>query len=226
MTDQLHLTEEERHARADGTLPPERSPSVEAHLARCEECASDVASIERLMTKAHQTPLPPASLDELWPAIRERIDERKLVPLTRDVEDGGVVPRRSSPRRWITLAVAAAAAALAITLTSLRERASKAKASEPPSVAQPGAPLFTAGDSVRAYEAEARMLLNRLELQRALLRPEAAHALDRDLGAIDAAIAELKDAIVRDPNNPALRQLLASSYRQKVELLKRVGNAS
>jgi len=39
------------------------------------------------------------------------------------------------------------------------------------------------------------------------------------------AIAELKDAIVRDPNNPALRQLLATSYRQKVELLKRA-NAS
>jgi len=38
---------------------------------------------------------------------------------------------------------------------------------------------------------------------------------------VDVAIAELKDAIARDPNNPALRQLLATSYRQKVELLKR-----
>ena len=37
------------------------------------------------------------------------------------------------------------------------------------------------------------------------------------------AILELKEAIARDPNNPALRRLLASSYKQKVDLLKRVG---
>ena len=39
------------------------------------------------------------------------------------------------------------------------------------------------------------------------------------------AIAELKDAIAHDPNNPSLRRLLALSYRQKVDVLKRVGNA-
>ena len=225
MTDQLHLTEEERHARADGTLPPDRIPAIDAHLAGCEECASDVARIERLMTRAHHTPLPSASLDELWPAIRERIEERKLVPFVRDVESPGVAPKRGRALRRIAL-VTAAAAALAITVTSLRVRTSKAKASEPPSVVQPAGPFIAATDSARAYEEEARILLDRLELQRAMLRPEAAQALERDLHAIDAAIAELREAIARDPNNPALRQLLASSYRQKVELLKRVGNAS
>src|SRR5205823_196499 len=64
------------------------------------------------------------------------------------------------------------------------------------------------------------------ELQRALLRPETRASLDRDLRTVDVAIAELKDAVARDPNNPALRRLLASSYRQKIDLLKRVGNAS
>ena len=58
-----------------------------------------------------------------------------------------------------------------------------------------------------------------------MLRPDTRAALDRDLRAVDVAIAELKAAIARDPNNPALRQLLASSYKQKVDLLKRVGNA-
>jgi len=51
-------------------------------------------------------------------------------------------------------------------------------------------------------------------------------ALDRDLKVVDVAIAELKDAVARDPANPALRQLLAASYRQKVDLLKRASNAS
>ena len=86
--------------------------------------------------------------------------------------------------------------------------------------------LIAAADSAHLYEEEAQTLLNKLELQRAMLRPEAAEALDRDLHVVDVAIAELKDAIARDPSNRALRQLLASSYRQKVDLLKRVANAS
>jgi hypothetical protein len=49
--------------------------------------------------------------------------------------------------------------------------------------------------------------------------------IDRDLKTIDGAIDELKLAIANDPRNLALRQLLASSYRQKVDLLKRAGNA-
>ena len=56
--------------------------------------------------------------------------------------------------------------------------------------------------------------------------PEARSSVDHDLRVIDDAIAEVKDALVRDPNNPALRRLLASSYRQKVELLKRANGAS
>jgi cytochrome c-type biogenesis protein CcmH/NrfG len=70
------------------------------------------------------------------------------------------------------------------------------------------------------------MLLNQLELRRSMLRPEAVVAIDHDLRVVDSAIAELKEAIAHDPNNPALRRLLASSYRQKVDVLKRVGNAS
>ena len=85
--------------------------------------------------------------------------------------------------------------------------------------------LRAVADSTRAYEAEAQILLDRLEIQRATMRPEARAAIDRNLHTVDVAIAELKDAIARDPNNPALRQLLATSYRQKVELLKRA-NAS
>jgi hypothetical protein len=59
-----------------------------------------------------------------------------------------------------------------------------------------------------------------------MMRPETAASIDRDLKVIDQAIDELKVAIASDPRNPALRQLLASSFKQKVELLKRAGNAS
>jgi hypothetical protein len=51
-------------------------------------------------------------------------------------------------------------------------------------------------------------------------------AIDDDLKTVDLAIAELQAAVARDPRNPALRTMLASSYRQKVDVLKKISNAS
>ena len=62
-------------------------------------------------------------------------------------------------------------------------------------------------------------------MQRAMLRPNASAALDSDLAVIDHSIEELKAAIARDPKNLALQRLLAASYREKVQLLRRASNA-
>jgi hypothetical protein len=75
------------------------------------------------------------------------------------------------------------------------------------------------------YENESRRLLNELEMQRAMMPPTARASLDSDLVVIDRSIAELKDAVARDPRNVSLQRLLAASYRQKVELLERANNA-
>ena len=64
-----------------------------------------------------------------------------------------------------------------------------------------------------------------MELRRATLPPATRTAIDDDLRTIDDAIKELEVAVAHDPSNSALRQLLASSYRQKVDLLERIGNA-
>ena len=81
-------------------------------------------------------------------------------------------------------------------------------------------------DSARMYEQQLLPLLEELELRRSMLPPETATALDHDLRLIDEAIAELQEALKQDPNNTALRQLLAASYRQKRDLLRLVDNAS
>ena len=88
------------------------------------------------------------------------------------------------------------------------------------------APIVSVADSSRAYEEEVRSLLDELELRRSTMRPATAASVDRDLRIIDGAIDELTDALARDPDNPALRQLLAASYRQKRDLLKQADNAS
>lgn len=225
MTDTTHLTEDDRQSLADGTLPPEQLPAVDAHLRSCDTCAADVARIRTLMSRVHDVSAPSASLDDLWPSIRARIEQSKVVPLATS---GGVsgIGRRDSRLTWLVGSFATLAAAVVIAVVALGDRRGQIRPSDSAPTNDATVSLIAAADSAHVYEEEAQTLLNKLELQRAMLRPEAAEALDRDLHVVDVAIAELKDAIARDPSNRALRQLLASSYRQKVDLLKRVANAS
>jgi hypothetical protein len=156
--------------------------------------------------------------EELWPQIRDRIESAKVVEFA---------PREyvPSPRRslrlplWIGAAAAAAIGIFAIGRMSGRV----AGASSYHEIS--GTDAAVTADSTTVYEEQARILSNRLELERSLLRPEALASIDRDLHVVNAAIAELDAAAARDPNNPVVRRLLASSYREKVDILKRVANA-
>jgi hypothetical protein len=86
--------------------------------------------------------------------------------------------------------------------------------------------LTAISDSTKAYQEQIADLQADLQLTRAMMRTETASAIDRDLKICDQAIAELNEAAKRDPNNLAIRQLLADSYRRKLDVLKRVNNAS
>jgi len=219
-TNQPHLTEDERHTAADGTLPAERRAYVDAHLAACDECAADVARIADFMKRTHESTSSPSApaLAELWPPIRARIEAAKVVALD-------TAGPSASTRPFVWLVAAGVVAAALLMALVLRVPPRQQQTSAVAQVEAESTMLRAVADSTRAYEAEAQILLDRLEIQRATMRPDARAAIDRNLHTVDVAIAELKDAIVRDPNNPALRQLLATSYRQKVELLKRA-NAS
>jgi len=222
MTDQTtHLTEEERHAAAEGTLSLEPLAAVDTHLATCESCAGDVSRIATFMKRTRESAAPVADepLDDLWPTIRARIDATKVVSLAH-------APASPPKRRRAWLLVAGLAAAVVLAVVAVRARPGRVDDLPIAEAVTDSTMLSAVADSAKAYEAEAQVLLDRLEIQRATMRPETVEAIERNLHTVDVAIAELKDAIARDPNNPALRQLLAASYRQKVELLKRVGNAS
>ena len=219
-----HLTEDERQAIGDGTLTPDAS--AEAHLRACAECSADVDRIRSLMKRAKEPMVVPAgAIDEAWQGIRARIENQKVVSLPgRNGGRAGIgnaESRIGNRGRWMMIGGLAAAGIMALWLTGGR-----VKANQPEVTTDSGVSLVALVDSANTYQEEAQTLLNHLELRRATMRPELKQALERDLKTIDVAIAELQNAIKTDPNNPALRRLLASSYRQKVDLLKRVGNAS
>jgi hypothetical protein len=211
-----HLTEEERQGMAEGSRQP--TP----HLETCAECAADVDRIRRLMKLVKDSKSPEADVPaELWPGIRSRIEQKKVVALGNANRESGIGNRG---RLWGIGGVVAAGLVAALWLG--RGEVAPLDSPNVAEVSDSSIALVALVDSTHAYQEEAQQLLNHIELQRAMLRPEAKVALERDLKVIDVAIAELQDAIRNDPRNPALRRLLASSYRQKVDLLKRVSNAS
>jgi hypothetical protein len=129
----------------------------------------------------------------------------------------------------VAAAVVAVAAAGVVAIVQFHSRPVTTAAGSPASAspaasAQPA--LLQASDSSRAYQQQVQQLLDEIEMQRAMLGPTTTAVADSDLSAIDQAIAELRAALLRDPNNAALRQLLATSYQQKLDLLKRLNNAS
>jgi hypothetical protein len=219
MNAQRHLTEAERHDAADGSLASEQQATIAEHLAQCASCADDVARVRQLMTRVHETPTGPDV--DLWLDIRSRIEREKIVQLPATTAELPV-GRRRPLGSWLVLAATGVAAALILVAVLPIFRGTRGGVS--PTTAVPISPeVQLVVDSTREYEREATFLLNELELRRAMIRPQLRSSLDHDLRAIDDAILELKEAIARDPNNPALRRLLASSYKQKVDLLKRVG---
>ena len=220
MTDARHLDEEDRQGAADGTLDADRMREAYAHLAACAECAVDVQRLRMVMMRTREAPVAIDTQEDLWPAIRARIDRSKVVQLgVTSAPDVRGVRRRP----WLAIASTAIAAALLIAALAEMQRWSPRDVAAVPTATD--ATFASAVDSSRMYENEARRLLNELEMQRAMMPPAARASLDSDLVVIDRSIAELKDAVARDPRNVSLQRLLAASYRQKVELIQRANNA-
>ncbi|MBA2684840.1 MAG: zf-HC2 domain-containing protein [Gemmatimonadaceae bacterium] len=217
---QAHLTEERLQGAADGSLDAEQMRAVYGHLSECESCAAEVARLRTVMTRAREANTGAPSLDDLWPAIRSRIEESKVVA---PKAFAGRASGASARRPWLAIGSTAVAAALLIAAFTQMQRWTP-HASEAVSPSRDVA-FASAVDSTRFYEDESRRLLNDLEMQKAMMGPSASASLSGDLAIIDRSIAEQKDALARDPHNIALQRLLAAAYREKVDLLRRANNA-
>ena len=181
----------------DGTLAARVRATVEAHLADCAGCQAAIVELRALLTAAAALPksIPPQR--NLWTAIETRIVQRA----TWNVQ-----------RRWWRGALAAAAVfVIALGLYRLfRVPRSDFRVGE--------------GQGWAAVQAEFDRASDELELtlatERERLRPETVALLERNLAVIDAAIAESRAALARDPANGELRRFFAAASRQKVELLR------
>lgn len=72
----------------------------------------------------------------------------------------------------------------------------------------------------REYQRAVDELAQALETRRDDLAPETVATLERNLAIIDAAIAESRQALERDPNSQELTRMLSATYDAKVRLLR------
>jgi hypothetical protein len=76
------------------------------------------------------------------------------------------------------------------------------------------------------YARTIRELRISVDAQRTSLSTETIRTVDHSLAIVDSAIAEARAALIADPNNRTLVDLLASSYQRKLDLLRRTSELS
>ena len=220
----------------DGCLSGQDAAVVSEHLSQCELCAGMYKSIEGLVSSASELPKTVFPPDDLWMDLRKSLDDRKeiVLPTSSISGDGGsgsTVFRQLSGRLGVLLAVAAVvliALSSGITVLVLRKDADHVaigRSGAIPVEPRPVVPGAVLPAGFRQTENEFNRTIQELQLavdtQRGQLSPETIRTVDRSLAVVDSAIAEARAALLSDPNNQMLVDLLAASYQRKLDLLRR-----
>jgi anti-sigma factor ChrR (cupin superfamily) len=205
-----------------GDLTEDARVPVAEHIAACDLCRSEIESLQAIVARARELPRsiePPA---EAWTGIRSAIARDENA-----VRAPGSTARFGERRR---LYLAAAAVVLAAVLSSAgtawylsaRNPAGNLSAATAANISSE-TPATLAAFTIEEnnYLRTASRLQDLLDQQEGSLAPETVAQLRASLHAIDDAITEARNALARDPANKLLVQMLSSSYRQKVDLLRR-----
>lgn len=212
-----HELDESLDDLVDGALTGAEADAALSHVASCASCREREQALRRLLAHAAALPRGLTPSRDLWPEIAERIEHGWSWAAIRAF--------------WqpMTLATAAAVVigAVALLLTSQAPTAVRTVAI--PS-ASPSA-VFVAGDHVadpvlaaaeRDYEEAASTLMAALQRRRAALPPVDLARVEANLQVIDRALAEVRQALVKDPASPELSRMLVATHRKKVDVLQRV----
>jgi len=207
------------HDRVGGTLEAGAQADLDEHLASCAACRALLADLEAMRRTAADLPdFTPRT--EVWAGLSQRL--------------AGELAARPRPF-WTGARVALAmAATLVVAVTSsvwlLRSPA------PPPQVSAPaGAPAAGVSQSpaelVQDVDEHLRIadehyvkaiagLEQVVKSGESTLDPALAATLQKNLGVIDQAISESREAIKAQPNNQLVQTSLFEALRQKVALLE------
>lgn len=215
-------------AYLDGELGGVAARRLEAHLESCAECATILADLRAIVAAApHYAGRAPAR--DYWPGIRERLGSRDVLPI--DLVAAMTGTERKQPRRrfaWphlIAASVAMAAIGAASVWLALRDRVAPAPAPIAAAPAPASPDIRAANFADQEYESAVRDLERLLAAGRSRLDTATVRVVEESLTRIDAAIAEARAAIQRDPANAYLSRQIAGNMRRKLNLLRAATNA-
>ncbi|HKA14396.1 MAG TPA: hypothetical protein VKH41_05225 [Myxococcota bacterium] len=173
--------------------------------------AEEQAAVDALVARARALPREAEPARDLWAGIRNRIEfPRAEAPRARAWRARVQVPVWGAAAAAVLLLVASIGTGLWLGRT--------------PSLDDPAA-VRALADSLRDRDGMAQMrqdLLALLDERRAQLPPEVVAAVEKNLGQIDRAIAEIHLAFREHPDNAALKFLLAEAYRREADMLEQL----
>jgi hypothetical protein len=205
-----------------GDLTEDARAPVAEHIAACDLCRSEIESLQTVVTRTRELPRsvePPA---EAWTGIRSAIarDESAV----RAPMSAARIGERRRPyvvAAAVVLAAVLSSAGTAWYLSARNPAGDIPAATAVNSTSETPATLAAFTIEENNYLRTASRLQDLLDQQEGSLAPETVAQLRASLHAIDDAIIEARNALARDPANKLLVEMLSSSYRQKVDLLRR-----
>jgi len=195
----------------DDELDAGERTAVEAHLERCAECRETLDGLRRVVARARRVTDAPPDAD-LWPAIATRIG-------------GARAERPPVWRRRVSLTVPQAVAAglvlvlgSAVGVWTLVSRTGGGPGAAPDAAT---ADVVRTSLADQTYDHAVSDLEQVLAEGRDRLDPRTYAVIERNLRAIDRAIAESRRALEADPGNVYLNNHLATARQRKLSLLRR-----
>lgn len=209
----------------DDELASDERAAIESHLRECAACTAALADLKRVAGRARAlTDRDPAT--DLWPGIAQRIGATTPgtgVPAIRTTHRSG--------RRWSFSVPELAAAGIALMVLSggaawlLHPGPSPLAVTAAPSrdgtvVAVPA----SARAGTIGYDGAVADLERVLADGRGRLDTSTVRVIERNLAAIDSAIAQAQRAVSADSANIYLNSHLAATKRRKLELLRQAAS--
>jgi len=209
----------------DGELPEWERHALESHLESCADCSLTVSDLRRVVRRA-RTLKNPAPATDLWPGIAARIGAGTAK--AHDVVDLGA--QRRVRRRWAFSLPQLAAAGIALMTVSggtvwfLSGSARQSVVLAPVPSSPPGGAaavnVSMKPNASQSYAAAVADLERVLAEGRGKLDSTTVKIIEKNLAAIDRAIAEAQRALDADSGNLYLNTHLAETMRRKLDLLR------
>lgn len=215
-----HIDEPTLNEYLEGALDARQVERVDEHVAGCEQCRDRLGRQTGLLAELADLPREAEPARDLWARISRQIGSG--APTGADVIPISRGPARLRHRITLSLGQLLAAGVVLALLSGAGVWATLSRAPERGlAVGVPTAPETAVSvAALNDYEQAAFDLREVLTRGKELLDPATVQVLEENLETIEAAIAETREALARDPASEVLVQRLATNLRRRLEVLR------